>query len=389
MDGDGRTLSFRRGRGDRPRCQRAGIRRQRHAVDQDQADHNDVGQAAGKAEARSQGRRDRHDPDQDAPSAEAKRQLVTQHACRQTDDAEHGGNYGGAMIAGNAGTKSRIPEKRHEPGTHGNQLETMGAVGQDIAQRLTVCEDGAEIQQPMAFARRWIDRANAEPGDQQGGQRTQCQKPDTGAPAIGIAQQAGEKVGKADAHRIARGVEGDRARLIRTCVAIGQDLQARHVGAGKTDAAEGPPDQRGPETVGGECETQMRERAERRPHQKDAPRVEAVRQAHQEGYCHHVAEGRDPGDPAGLRVGDLPLADEERRQRGKREAGQQGPDLAHCHGEDEGAAGERFHGTASDEHRPCIQLTVMPGADCLGGARASISRSDRSMQAGSEPSRQI
>ena len=128
-------------------------------------------------------RRGRHDLDEDPPAAEAQRQFVAQHAGRKPDDAEDRGNGGGVVIAAHASAQCRIAEEGNEPGAHRHQFEAMGAIGEDIGKGQAVGEDGLEVQQAMAFARRRRLRRCAEERDQQGDQRPQPQHADGNTPA--------------------------------------------------------------------------------------------------------------------------------------------------------------------------------------------------------------
>ena len=201
--------------------------------------------------------RDGHDGDQHAPPAEAHRELVAEHARRQADDAEDGGDGGGAVILADPPGRGRKSQEGHHPGAHGRQLIAMGAIGEDIAERPAVGEDRAEVEQGTARPRLRPMAGDAEERDRQRHQRPQRQKRETDAPAEASREQAGEEEGQADADGIAGGVEGDRARLLGGVVAVGEHPEPRHVGAGKPDARKPAPQQRRPETIRRQSEDEI------------------------------------------------------------------------------------------------------------------------------------
>jgi len=116
----------------------------------------------------------------------------------------------------------------------------MHRVGQHVAHGRLAGKHGAEIEEPgLRFGEAGRVVGRHPPGDEESGeQRTQGAKSEGPAPIERHRQKAGDQEGERPADREVRGVKGDAPALGPPGEAVAQDLHARHVGAGQTDAGD-------------------------------------------------------------------------------------------------------------------------------------------------------
>ena len=134
------------GRASRARCrvlghargQGAAVRRDGDGVDQDQREDDPRGGVGGqtKTEANDRGQ-DLHGRDRAMPAC-SHRELVPEDARRHREECEgHADRDGAHGHVPAAGGRDERPE-RHDPGAHPVQLEAVGTIAEDVAQRRAV-----------------------------------------------------------------------------------------------------------------------------------------------------------------------------------------------------------------------------------------------------------
>jgi hypothetical protein len=154
------------------------------------------------------------------------------------------------------------------------------------------------------------ERHEEKPGEG----RQESTRGEGGPPAGGHEHDPGEPGRKSRADRIDGGVEGLEAGLAGPAGAIGQGLQARHVGAGDADPGEPAPDERRAEPVEEQGRAEPGRDRDEEPRRHHPPRVDPVGQAHEEGGGRGVGEIVDGRDPADLGLGQAELGRELRHE---------------------------------------------------------------------------
>ena len=167
----------------------------------------------------------------------------------------------------------------------------MAGIGDDVAHRLARTQDRAEVQHVAAL----LDGCLGLPRCDQGCEGDDSENRPGGheqkgaAPSEPFQGAARERVGRRRADAEAGRVEGHRARLAFLRQAVGEHLEARHVGAGEPCAGDHAPGQGGPESRRKECQPHQGRGGEHRAQNDDVAGIDPVG---------HRGEERDREDVA-------------------------------------------------------------------------------------------
>ena len=131
-----------------------------------------------------------------------------------------------------------------------------------------------------------------------------------------MTDRAGRRGGRAGAQAEARGVEGEPAALLRAGDGVGQNLEARHEGAGERDARQAAEQGRRPQIAREEGEAEAGRDAERGRGEIDRARIAPVGPGHENGNGHDIADVERALDDADLRIAQRPGELQFRKQGG-------------------------------------------------------------------------
>ena len=193
----------------------------------------------------------------------------------------------------------------------------MAGIGDDVAHRLPRAQNRAEVEHMPAFfgGRFRLPRSDHRHENDNAHGRSGRREQKGAAPSEPFQRAARECVGHRSANTEGGRVEGHRARLSCLRQAVGEHLEARHVGAGEPCAGEHAPRQRGPESRREECQPDERRRREHRTQNDDIAGVDPVGRRGEKGDREDVAAEERPREPAGHGVAHVPRRLKQRQQR--------------------------------------------------------------------------
>lgn len=219
------------------------------------------------------------------------------------------------------------------------EFEAMRAVAEDVTERLAVGEDGREIEEAPRLRRGPPPLHQKARDDHCDG--AEAGHNESGPPPPTIRDDLRRQEREADADRKARRVQRDRSRAIAGGQPVGQCLQSRHIGAGKSKPSEGPDCRTRPEALRQDAESCGRKPADDRAPEQHEPRIDAVGQRRQQRHGDYVSERITARHQAAFGGGEPPCRHQVLRQVCRqRHMRQQIADLADAHHRNQGATAQ-------------------------------------------------